>query len=918
MDRIRTLIKQNENKIIEHLIEMAKKGEYTRYTSTRKADWLLSIREINSGIFKLLEDRGQPDYLHVDDCFDSDPAMAFGIKEAELHRSRGVTLAMFLGLTKYYRKAYLELIKFAGELNDYEREKAERIIDLYFDRFEIGFCRQWSNLSPDSRIIELEEVNRLLTNEKNKFHTIFNSMAEPVIVVDSERRIKEINKAAIKAFKLDYKNVINRTCYDIFQCKHKMSQCPLLQAMQEASSYENLEITATINGQCKRFLVSGSALDDFSGKFAGGVEVFIDVTEARENEQKLLKAIENADLEAAKLRAMISGMGEGVVFADENEIITEVNEFFLKLFGKNRSDLIGQSIYNFHESVPMNNVKTLINSFKSDHRSSHISINKNINGLDLIMRVQPIYGNGRYQGVLLNIIDVSELAKAKIEAERARELAESANRAKSEFLANMSHEIRTPMNGILGFAEILLSQNIAPEHKDSLKSIVLCGEHLLELINDVLDLSKIESGKMIIEETRFSLERILEEAITTVRQKAYEKGLAIKVVFNDLPEEFIGDCTKIRQVLANLLSNAVKFTLKGSVEIVIGRGQGECVCDDIIPLQVEVKDTGIGIPGDKRELIFDPFTQADGSTARKFGGTGLGLSICRRLVELMGGEIWVRANHPRGSIFSFCIPVRVVDGNNICAALDFDHGSAKTTAESYHLQRKNPVPYKILLAEDNAVNQKIIKTFLESEGYYVYIVKDGLDVLPAMEKDSFDLVLMDMQMPYMDGYEATSWIRKYSKWDHIPIVAITAYAMKGDEEKCIRAGCDYYISKPVRKDELLTVLAKMLNVRPEGPAAGISRGYQEDIQHLIPFFISNVKEELEKARILLKHMDFKALYRIGHGLKGSCSTYGFSELSELGIELEYWSEARDVAAIDSVLDRLQKLIYNIEQTNSRE
>jgi len=1158
--KIRKIFEENEERIISVLIDMAKQGEYTRYTSTRMEDWLLSVRGIARGIIHLIEAKDGPDILHVDEKYENDATVAYGVKEAKLHRSRGVTLSMFLGLTKYYRQAFLKVLGNVTELDGAERVKVQNKINLYFDRFEIGFCAEWAELSRDRRVSELQEINRLLTNEKNKFHTVFQSMAEPVMVFDSERRIKEINSAAIKCFDLDYNAVINKPCYEIFRCIHELPECPMGKAMREAGKYENLEISIEVKNRLRTFLVSGSFLEDISGRFAGGVEVFIDVTEAKENELSLLKARDNADLEAAKLRAMISGMGEGFVFADADDRITEVNDFFLTFAGFSREELIGKTIWEFHEGELIDRVRNLIYSFKSKSDASPVTVTRRIKNMELVMRAQPIYSNGSYQGVLLNVIDVSELSRARIEAERAKELAESSNRAKSAFLANMSHEIRTPMNGILGFAEILLYQDLSDEQKESVKAISLCGEQLLELINDILDLSKIESGKMTLDEVNFSMENVLNDAITVIRQKARDKGLEIKVNYqNDIPEKLLGDSTRIRQILSNLLSNAVKFTPEGSVIISVSKGNGECLSDEIFPLQIDVTDTGIGIAVDKRELIFEAFTQAGSATTREFGGTGLGLTICRSLVELMGGEIWVKSSEPGGSTFSFCIPLKifknelsssnfqrepVLDGTSIlvveddwvarqiiethlrkagynvfstasgkqsiiearrhrpraiildlllpdlsgwqvlqelkqsevtqdipviiCSilsekeraislgAVDYiekpvrekillekvrkyvslqacmechvvlvddeqpvlDYFSAVFNGTDYILhqfkdskdaliylltggfahaiildllmpgmdgfeflnrlranQQTSKIPvliytaknlnkedYKklnnkyqsilekssikpailieeimqfineyavalsdlesgdksegkschILVAEDNIMNQKIVETFLLSKGHHVSLVKDGREVLQALEDGRFDLILMDMQMPNMDGYETTARIRANKKWKDVPIVALTAYAMKGDEEKCLNAGCNYYLSKPIKKDNLFSVIRKILDLQPGKKGLDNEEVlYPKEIEHLIPFFINNIKQEIEKSLEALVRRDFKTLSFIGHGLKGSCGVYGFHELSELGAAIETAAGIEDATALAALLETVEKKVNEI-------
>ncbi len=382
--------------------------------------------------------------------------------------------------------------------------------------------------------------------------------------------------------------------------------------------------------------------------------------------------------------------------------------------------------------------------------------------------------------------------------------AESANVAKSEFLANMSHEIRTPMNGILGFADLLLEESLTESQRESVNMIMSSGQTLLDLINDILDLSKIEAGRMEVEKIAIPITLLLEETVSIIEHRAKEKGLDISAeVDTEVPAAVIGDPAKIRQVLLNLLGNAAKFTDRGQITVSLSctRSTDEehnCV------LRFEVSDTGVGIPADKQSIIFDAFTQADGSTTRKYGGTGLGLTISKQLVELMGGEIGLDSAVGTGTTFYFTVPAKITRDSRSLA-----EEKAPPAAEESDEPASSKAS-KILLVEDNLINQNLVVRVLKKHGHPVTVASDGLQALAALEKESFDLILMDVQMPDMDGFEATRAIRYKEKkmGNHIPIIAMTAHAMKGDRDRCIQAGMDDYVSKPIQLDALLSLIKK--------------------------------------------------------------------------------------------------------------
>lgn len=659
-------------------------------------------------------------------------------------------------------------------------------------------------------------MERKLRESERWLTATLKSIGDAVIAADTDKRIKFMNPAAEALTGWPQAEAAGRELSQVFKIVNEgtgaRASTSVTKALREGTAVgPSASVTlATRDGREVPIEESASPIHDEQGNITGVVLIFRDITERKQAEVQLRESEE-------KYRALIERMNEGLLQVDNDDVIQFVNPCFCEMVGYSRDELLGQRAAGLFLS---GETERAFIGEKNRLRAQAIADQYEIqirkkNGDDIWLMVSGA-PNVNAQGAVVGSIgihtDITErkraeqaLAAANADLERAllnaNELAmaaQAANRAKSEFLTNMSHEIRTPLTTVLGLTELTLASELAAEQHEWLEQVYTSSQVLLELINSILDLSKIEAARLELEQVEFELPALIQHVTATLASRAAAKQLDFHYSLNaDTPSVVVGDPVRLRQVLLNLLDNAIKFTEYGEVSL---RTRVERRIADEVTLHFTVSDTGVGIPEDKLLLIFEPFTQADGDIARRYGGTGLGLTISQRLVEKFCGSLWVESQVGRGSAFHFtaCFTLPAQP-----ATSEGDNGGS--------VQAASTVAFNILLAEDNPANQIVLRKMLEKRGWAVTVAGNGKAALEQYAGTAFDLILMDLQMPDMDGLSATKAIRAHEQGAgrRIPIVALTAFAMRGDRERCLQAGMDDYLAKPVKASELYSVVERL-------------------------------------------------------------------------------------------------------------
>lgn len=670
------------------------------------------------------------------------------------------------------------------------------------------------------------------------------------------------------------------------------------------------------------------------GKFAAEDELRMLETSVNTMSENLNESIQHVTQSDEKNRLLLESTADAIYGINTNGECTFANPACIKVLGfDNEDELLGQNMHTLiHHShrdgmpYPMSEcqIGATVKNKLNIHVENEVFWRKDGTAFDVEYGAQPIVQNNIVTGAVISFIDMTDKLEILHQLQQAHSEAEAANQAKSDFLANMSHEIRTPMNAILGMANLALDAHPDKHQRRYLNRIDSAATSLLRIINDILDFSKIEAGKLEMETIGFKLKTVTENIVSIANTKAKQKGLKLNIqIDKDIPPVLVGDPLRLNQVILNLVNNAIKFTETGGVDVRIKLNNNT---DGKVELLCHVRDTGIGLSNEQKSHLFEPFIQADSSTTRQFGGTGLGLTISKHLVALMHGKINVESIPDVGSTFYFNAWFEIGTEEMIPSREDL-----QDTVNLDVLRAKIRGAH-ILLVEDNDINQELAAELLSKAGIQIDIANNGLEAINMLtEKHHYDGVLMDIQMPVMGGYEATDIIRNKKHMTDLPIIAMTANAMQGDREKCLAAGMNDYISKPINQTELFSVMVNW--IKPSNPT---QQKITEAVEHkdadlfslpnvdveqglvytnqntalyrrFILKFRNNHADFVERFRNALNQGDKKTAERLAHTLKSVCATLGAEKLRAPAIKLESLASESDQ---DTAINEQLELIEN--------
>lgn len=664
---------------------------------------------------------------------------------------------------------------------------------------------------------------------------------------------------------------------------------------------------------------------------------------------RMLKLLDPSQAIPDRVRSALDTMAEGLLVLDARQNIVLANQAFARILGRNSAELVGLNCRRFawsnvDDSPFVANQSPWGRAIEQGKAVTSRRIRLQLESGQLrtfMVNCSPVLADsGKAGGVLVSFDDVTVLEQKEIELLKSKEEAEIANQSKSIFLANMSHEIRTPMNAIMGFTEVLQrGYGEGENYRQYLDTISKNSRHLLELINDILDLSKVESGQIDVERVPCGLHNIILDVVEVLGIAAQNKGVElIYKPVSDLPATVRTDAGRVRQILTNLVGNAIKFTASGSVTIVSRYDPND---NNNAQLYVEVIDTGIGMTPAQQEKIFDPFVQADSSITRRFGGTGLGLTISKKFANALGGDILVESEPGKGSRFTLsldpgdCRSVALLSPKQILAA----------RTEQQHEQTDWQMPAaQVLVVDDSEENRDLIRLVLQHQGVVVTVACNGVEALQILHNNTYQLILMDVQMPEMDGYTAVGKIRERGLTT--PVVALTAHAMKGIEQKCLQAGFDGYLGKPIKIDDLLERVASYIGgkrveksavsipvlqdrVKNKSPLQPSKRSddkapvvsilqNNEKYRPIVAKFVLKLEQQLTEMRTLHDARDYKELAVLAHKIKGSAGTVGFYAFTEPFFNLETAAQQQDDERIRQAVAEITRLFERIDPSLTRE
>ncbi len=766
---------------------------------------------------------------------------------------------------------------------------------------------------------QLGEFSRSVRQERENLETIFMVAPLGLMTVDKKAVIQKANHAAAEMFYRKREELVGERIGSGTRCMKKggalcteglyCDDCffrrtieEVIEKQREIRGIEFKQNIVTPNGEEEDVWLRISAVPIEIHDEYQAVIVVEDVTVTKEMAKSLIK-------NEKRLRLITDNMIDAITQVDSRGVVLYTSPSIWHLLGYNPDDLVGDK---FLEYVHPDDIEIASSSFKHrmktwENFTTEIRLRRNDGSYIWVEASGNVILDEKHQlSVVYVSRDVTVKRTAQLEIVKSKEAAVAANSAKSEFLANMSHEIRTPMNGIIGMTNLTLMSELDEEQKENLTMVKNSGESLLKIINSVLDFSKIEAGKVSLEVIKFDLSMLLKRICSPFIVQAFNKNVDFSIDFDDrIPEYIIGDPNRIGQILNNLIGNALKFTSKGTIKVsaeVTARNMGN------LSIKFSVIDTGIGIAEKDRNKIFQSFSQVDGSITRRYGGTGLGLSISRQLVGMMKGSIDFSSKKNMGSTFYFVVPFKETHASS-------DFGIEERSIKIPEMERK----LRVLLVEDDKINQTFAINLLKKQGHNVTLAENGVQAINALIDEEFDVIFMDIQMPELDGVQSTKIIRQRLKLVQIPIIALTAHAIRGDRERFLAAGMNGYVSKPIRVDNFFETFETVLKEHEEQKEQdtqikklidGIESTREESIQS---------QEELKQAfyeimgysdmlKDYLDQRDFSNIERTAHFIKNMSQTCGFNELKRGALRIELSARKEDAAQVKTSFDRFMKRI----------
>jgi PAS domain S-box-containing protein len=805
-----------------------------------------------------------------------------------------------------------------------------------------GFFYQLFNTQQRDIQIRVDQQKRL------RLRTIIDAVPCGILVMDSYGRMREVNEGLCVMLGYDRDSLLEQSLKIILPERYLQNRPHLIAELLQQAHDQPEGANIVFKALCQtgaELPVSVDFKQMHDGKEITLIATWIDVSERRKQERQLR---EYAELQ----RAMLANAGYAIIAFDENGLITVFNPAAEKMLGFSAQEVVGkQTVFMFHdenevyartEQLSKELQETIAVGFETLVIKAKMGladvnewtyIRQDGSRFPVLLTVSCLLQeNGEILGFLGIAADLTEQKRVEEQYLLAVEAAEAAALTKSEFLANMSHEIRTPMNGIVGMTAITLETQLSPVQREYLTLVQDSANYLLQLINDILDFSKMESGKLKLSPIDFQIRDFIKKRLKVLEEMAKQKQIELLVEVNEaVPNWLHGDPDRWMQVLINFISNAIKFTKTGSVKLVINIAESESSFPDLkdkIMLHCNVIDTGIGIPLIAQQQIFEAFSQADASITRRFGGTGLGLSICKQINDLMGGRILVESEPGVGSQFQFFVPFEraSIEGQMAEELAELDQVLAANKAVR---------PLNVLLAEDHPVNQKIVIEILTYRGHRVSLAENGYQVLELYAQNVFDLILMDIQMPGMDGETATTAIRLLERetGTHVRIIGLTAHALVGDKERLLKIGMDGYLSKPFMPQELIQQVEIYTNTE-DSSSAGMSEAMpisSVDIVPELPIFdrqealdramgdvnflkklsalfietLPEMRNDLQKA---VDQLDALSVEHVAHRIKGSVANFSAAACVDVAKKIEYAAEAKDWPAIQDLIQQWDQQI----------